>query len=118
MLMATSTGRHLLGNDLVREARRRAGLTQRELAERAGTTQSAIARLEGGHTSPSFEKVLALVRHCGLDLAVGIVEHDHSAIEQAMRNLLLEPEERIRQLKGTVRFVEAGRVAVREARGA
>jgi len=49
---------------------------------------------------------------------VGIVEHDHSAIEQAMRNLLLEPEERIRQLKGTVRFVEAGRVAVREARGA
>lgn len=75
--------RHLLGNDLVREARRRAGLTQRELAERAGTTQSAIARLEGGHTSPSFETVLALVRHCGLDLDIMLVERNDSDLGQA-----------------------------------
>jgi len=71
--MARSAARHLLGNDLVREARRRAGLTQRELAELAGTTHSAIARLEGGRTSPSFENVLSLVRLCGLDLDVMLV---------------------------------------------
>ena len=110
--------RHLLGNDLVREARRRAGLTQRELAERAGTTQSAIARLEGGHTSPSFETVLSLVRACGLNLSMRIVDQDDSATEQAMRNLLLDHDARLRQLHDTVRFVEAGRAAVREARGA
>lgn len=67
-----------MGNDLVREARKRAALTQRELAERAGTTQSAIARLESGRTTPSFDTVLRLVRLCDLDLEVMLVErHGH-----------------------------------------
>lgn len=42
-----------MGNDLVRQARRRAGLSQRELGERAGTTQSAIGGLPAvAHGSP------------------------------------------------------------------
>jgi len=110
--------RHLLGNDLVREARRRAGLTQRELAERAGTTQSAIARLESGRTAPSFESVLALVRLCDLDLDVRLVDRDDSILEQAMRNTLLDADARMRQLHDTVSLVEAGRAAMRGARGA
>jgi len=81
--MALPAQRHLLGNDLVREARRRAGLTQRELAERVGTTQSSIARVESGRTAPSFESVLHLVRACGLDLDVMLVERDHDDIWQA-----------------------------------
>ena len=93
--MAKPSGRHLLGNDLVREARRRAGLTQRELAERAGTTQSAIARLEGGATSPSFEKVLALVRHCGLDLTVMMADRDWDDIWQASQRLKRSPQGRL-----------------------
>ena len=75
-----------IGNDLVREARKRAGLTQRELAERAGTTQSAIARLEAGATAPSFDQVLRLVRLCGLDLDVMLVERDDSDWAQAQRS--------------------------------
>jgi predicted transcriptional regulator len=54
-----------LGNDLLWEARKRASLTQRELAEKAGTTQSAIARIETGHSTPSFDSVVRLVRLCG-----------------------------------------------------
>lgn len=77
----------VLGGDLVREARRRAGLTQRELAERAGTTQSSIARLERGRTNPSFELVLRLVRACGMDLHVQVVPYDDSDIAQAEANL-------------------------------
>ena len=34
---------------LLREARSRAGLSQRALARRAGTTQSVVARIEAGH---------------------------------------------------------------------
>jgi transcriptional regulator with XRE-family HTH domain len=52
----------------IREARRRANLTQEELAERLGTTQSAVARWEKGDVSPrldTFEKVAAA---CGLAL--------------------------------------------------
>ncbi len=113
-----ATSRHLLGNDLVREARRRAGLTQAELAGRAGTTQSAIARLETGRTAPSFETVLALVRHCGLDLEVSLVDRDRSVDGQVAGNLALTPEQRLDQLVHTVEFVERGRDAMSRARGA
>jgi transcriptional regulator with XRE-family HTH domain len=84
-----------IGNDLVREARRRAALTQRELAEKAGTTQSALARLEAGRTAPSFDLVLRLVRLCGYDLDIMLVERDNSDWWQAMELRDLTPSERI-----------------------
>ena len=78
--------RHLLGNDLVREARLRSRLTQAELAARVGTTQSAIARLESGRTAPSFESVVTLIRACDLDLEVALVEHDDADLARAARD--------------------------------
>jgi len=86
-----------MGNDLVREARKRVGLTQRELAERAGTTQSAIARIETGRSTPSFDTVLRLLRLlrlCGMDLDVMLVERDGSDWTQAQRLLDLTPADR------------------------
>jgi transcriptional regulator with XRE-family HTH domain len=62
------------GASLVREARRRTGLSQSELAARTGTTQSAIARLERGRSSPSFRRVTQLIEACGLELRVRLVE--------------------------------------------
>jgi transcriptional regulator with XRE-family HTH domain len=88
-----------IGNDLVREARRRAGLSQRELAERAGTTQSAIARIETGRSTPSFDAVLRLVRLCGLDLHVALVERDDSDMAQAERLRGLTPDQRVRRME-------------------
>ncbi len=84
-----------IGNDLVREARRRVGLTQRELAERAGTTQSAIARLETGRSTPTFDTVLRLLRLCGLDLDLMLVERDGSDLAQAERIIGLTLQERL-----------------------
>src|SRR5438046_8876869 len=84
------------GNHLVREARRRAGLTQAELAARAGTTQSAIARLERGATTPTLKTISDLVRACGFDLTIGIAntddDHDWSLLQQ---NLRLTPTQRV-----------------------
>ena len=72
-----------MGSDLVREARRRAALSQRELAERAGTTQSAVARIETGGSTPSFDAVLRLLRLTGHDLDLMLVERDESDWAQA-----------------------------------
>lgn len=83
-----------MGNDVVREARKRAGLTQAQLAERVGTTQSAIARIEAVASAPSFDAVVAMVRACGLDLEVAVVERDDSDWVQASRLLRLTPAER------------------------
>lgn len=92
-----------IGNDLVREARKRVGWTQRQLAERAGTTQSAIARLESGRTTPSFDTVLRLVRLCGLDLDIMLVERDDSDWAQAAPLLRLTPDERLARMERLVR---------------
>lgn len=86
-----------LGNDLVREARRRAGLTQSDLAARAGTTQSAIARLESGRPDVSLNDVIRLVRLCGLDVEVAIVPHDDSDMAQAERLVSLTGLQRIQR---------------------
>lgn len=83
-----------MGNDLVREARKRVAWTQKRLAEAAGTTQPAIARLESGRTAVSFDDVIRLLRLMGMDLDVMLVEHDDADWSQAQRQLALSPQER------------------------
>jgi ribosome-binding protein aMBF1 (putative translation factor) len=46
-------------------ARKRAGLSQAELAQRMGTSQSAIARLESGQTLPSTKTLLRFAEATG-----------------------------------------------------
>ncbi|MEB3064377.1 helix-turn-helix domain-containing protein [[Mycobacterium] zoologicum] len=83
------------GGDLIREARRRANLTQRQLAERADTAQPAIARWESGRTAVSLEDVIRLIRLCGLDLELSIVERDDSDMAQAARLAGLTGQQRL-----------------------
>ena len=59
--------------DLIAEARRLAGLSQRELAERAGTSQPAVARLEQGHSSPSLATLERLLAAAGFALRLELV---------------------------------------------
>ena len=82
----------------MREGRKRAGITQRELAERAGSTQSAIARLESGRVSPSFEQVERLMRLCGFQLIVELAPYDDSDVVQAEARLRLSPDQRLAEL--------------------
>jgi uncharacterized protein len=99
---------------IVRYARRRAGLTQRALAERAGVPQSAIARIESGGVSPRLSTLLQLVEPTGLTLELsprigqGV---DRSLIRAALER---SPEERIRAATAAARNV---RVFLEAARG-
>ena len=83
------------GGQLLREARRRAGLTQRQLATRAGVTQPTIARIERGQVEASLERVLELVRAAGFDLEVRVVPLDEDAFALAEQNLARSPDERL-----------------------
>lgn len=104
------------GNHLVREMRKRAGLTQAELAERIGTTQSAIARLERGHGRPTLERLSTIATACHLDLQVRLVDaddHDWSLVDRAAAS---HRDDRVVGLKNLVRFADDGRAAVAKAK--
>jgi hypothetical protein len=104
------------GGALIREARKRAGLTQAELARRVGTTQSAIARIENGGTEPSLLRVRTLLRACKLDLEVRIAPRDESDWTVTRWLLRLSVDDRVRQHQRALRFARAGR-AVMERHG-
>lgn len=56
--------------DLVRNARRDAGLNQRELAEKCGVTAMYVSQIEGGDRKPSVKVCEALSAHLPLDREV------------------------------------------------
>lgn len=72
---------------ILRETRRRHGLSQRALALRAGTTQAWVSELERGTASPTAETLARLLRCMGEDLVLatrrmpGHREHDPLAFE-------------------------------------
>lgn len=57
-----------VGPELIRRARREAGLTQAELARRAATSQSAVAAYESGAKTPTVETLERLLRAAGQKL--------------------------------------------------
>jgi transcriptional regulator with XRE-family HTH domain len=58
----------MTASKMLAQARRRAGLTQRELARRAGTPQSAVARVETGAVIPRVDTLDKLLAACGEEL--------------------------------------------------
>jgi uncharacterized protein len=54
---------------MLRAARQRAGLSQRELAERAATSQPAVNRYERGRVQPRADVLQRLLVACDSDLA-------------------------------------------------
>ena len=84
--------------DLLVAGRRRAGLSQEQLAERLGRTQSTIARWESGYQHPPLESVVEAFHACGLELTVGMARYDDSYESLIAGQLMLEPVERVRRL--------------------
>jgi transcriptional regulator with XRE-family HTH domain len=107
---------------LIREARKRAGLTQVQLAERAGVAQSVIARLERGDGNPTFETLERVLHAAGHRLELHAVEQGLTTVDESLirQQLALPPVERLRsmerQLASAQLLAEAGRRA-RERHG-
>lgn len=81
---------------LLRYARDKARLSQRELGRRAGISQTTISLIEDGKTSPRFQTLDRLLDICGFELelvpraGIGI---DRTRMREFLR---LAPEERAR----------------------
>jgi transcriptional regulator with XRE-family HTH domain len=82
--------------ELLREARRRHGVTQEQLAARARTSQAAISRIERDVVSPSVSTLATLLDLLGeeLELSSSRIDYGHDRTLTAI-NLLRSPEERI-----------------------
>ena len=75
---------------LVRLARARAGLTQRQLAERAGVPQSVIARIESGARQPTIPTLDRILAGAGVEVRYRLEpldDHDRVLVaDHAMRS--------------------------------
>jgi transcriptional regulator with XRE-family HTH domain len=95
---------------LLREARTRAGLSQRELAQRAHTAQSVVSRIESGATSPSWETLARLLDVAGFALDASLrplaAEPSHM-LADVSRILRLTPEQRLLELRNASRLLVA-----------
>jgi transcriptional regulator with XRE-family HTH domain len=94
---------------LLREARKRAGLTQRALARRARSAQSVVARIESGAASPSWETLERLLRSAGFTLRASLAPRLHGRshmLDDVPRILRLTPEERLIELRNAARLLE------------
>lgn len=81
---------------LLRDARKRHGVSQQDLARRAGTTQSAISRIERGGVSPTVETLSELLYLVGEDLVLAAKPTDSGIDRSLIRaNLALSPQERL-----------------------
>jgi transcriptional regulator with XRE-family HTH domain len=79
-------------------ARRRAGLTQRELGERVGCRQATVARWERGDREPSWGDVGVVAGACGLQLDAHLAGEDRSWWGEIAVALTLSPVERVRRV--------------------
>ncbi|MBM2823875.1 MAG: Helix-turn-helix transcriptional regulator [Thermoleophilia bacterium] len=88
----------MTAGQLLRETRKRHGLTQRQLATRARTSQAAISRIERDVVSPSVETLAALLWLMNEELALAAepVNWGHDATLN-QTSLAVAPEVRIRR---------------------
>ncbi len=92
--------------ELLRQARLRHWLSQKELAIRAGTTQSAIARIERDRISPTIKTLTALFQAMEEDFVFGARPRDWGVdLGLNEKNLEFTPAERLERGLGFSDFV-------------
>jgi transcriptional regulator with XRE-family HTH domain len=105
------TAKILDASNLLRSARERAGLTQRQLARKARTAQSVVARIELAETSPSWSTLARLLKAAGFSLSADLrrISIDPQLLDDVPRILALSPEQRLLEVAEVSRFISAAR---------
>jgi transcriptional regulator with XRE-family HTH domain len=99
---------------LLRDARRRHGLTQQQLAMRARTSQAAISRIERGLVSPSVAMLTQLLDLMGEELVLEAHAIDYGHDRTLLReNLARSVSDRIDHATAFANFVLRNRGAAR-----
>src|SRR5215211_1704130 len=82
--------------ELIRSARRKSGLTQRQLAARLGITQAAVAQLERAGANPTIATLERTLRAAGHRLDLRALRPEPAVDETLLREALkMTPAERI-----------------------
>jgi transcriptional regulator with XRE-family HTH domain len=85
---------------LLADARRRAGLTQTDLAKRLAISQAAVAQLERADSNPRLATLDRALRAAGLELVLTTRPRQPTVDESLVRQQLeLAPIERLRGLE-------------------
>ena len=104
----------MLAAGLLRDVRRRHGLTQRQLAARARTSQAAISRIERGLVSPTVETLATLLDLMGEQLVVAgetiDYGHDRTLVLDSLQH---DPQARIERQASWLRGMRELQRAVR-----
>ena len=96
----SAQGSASLPGKLLADARRRAGLTQAELAKRLAISQAAVAQLERADANPRLATLDRALRATGAELVVSTRRRRPIVDEGLIRQQLeLEPAERLRGLE-------------------
>ena len=103
---------------MLRMARRRAQLSQRELSRRAGIPQATISRIENRVVSPTLDTLEPLIRTCGMEIQISEPEGIGVDRSQFAERLRLTPAERSELAVSAVAEVRRIQEALRhEGRG-
>jgi transcriptional regulator with XRE-family HTH domain len=87
---------------MLAEARRRAGLTQADLAQRLAISQAAVAQLEHPHSNPRLATLDRALRAAGVELVISTRPRHPSVDESLIRQqLALTPAQRLHGLEVT-----------------
>jgi transcriptional regulator with XRE-family HTH domain len=90
----------MTSGELMRTARKRAGLSQAELADRLQMPRSQIARWEGDTVEPGLATTRRVLRACGFDLSLALIDYepDEERESRLLRLQRLTPQERLQQM--------------------
>jgi DNA-binding XRE family transcriptional regulator len=103
---------------LLRDARRRAGLTQRQLSLRLGVSQAAVAKLERAGANPTFATLAGALWSAGHRLEL-VAHPRHGGVDESLvrQQLELSPAKRLRGLEAMYTQARALALAGAKSRG-